>query len=91
MADMLSQNNIGAVGISICKKLSSCLIQSNSVAVTARALYSASVEDCDTVCCFFYDQEMGLEPKNITNPVVESLSLGLPAQSASENALTVSE
>ena len=58
----------------------------NSAAVEAKARYSASVEDRETVDCFLEDQEIGLEPRKITIPVVDFLSVGSPAQSASEKA-----
>lgn len=44
----------------ICRNASSCLIQSNSTEVEERALYSASVEDRDTVCCFFLGPRYGI-------------------------------
>lgn len=52
------------------------------------ALYSASVNDRDTICCFLEYQEIGLDPKKKTKPVVDCLLLGSYAQSASLNALS---
>jgi len=45
--------------------------------------YSASVLERETTFCFFADQEMRLEPRKMPYPVVERLSSGLLAQSAS--------
>ena len=63
--------------------------QESSAAEIANALYSASVEDRDIVFCFLADHEMGLGPRNTNNPVVERLSVGSPAQSASEKAVRI--
>jgi hypothetical protein len=54
----------------------------------ATDLYSASVEDLDTVACFLELQDIKLYPKNIAKPPVDLLSSRHPAQSAYENALT---
>ena len=56
----------------------------NSAAVEAKAQYSAFVEEHETVDCFLEDQEIGIEPRKITMPVVDFLSVGSLAQSASE-------
>jgi len=37
-------------------------IQASSAAAIARALYSSSEDDRETVCCFLEDQEIGLDP-----------------------------
>ena len=60
--------------------------QANSAAVDASARYSASMEERETVDYFLEDQEIGLEPRKTKMPVVDFLSDGLPAQSASEKA-----
>ena len=86
MADRLSQNRTGTPGNEMCRKANNCLIQSNSAEVKDKARYSASMEDRETVYCFLEDHEMGLLPKKTTKPVVDLLSLGSPAQSASLNA-----
>lgn len=51
-------------------------------------LYSASVLDLETVGCFLELQETRLPPRNIAYPPVLRQSSELPAQSASENALS---
>lgn len=45
----------------------------SSAAVSARARYSASVEERDTVGWRFADQEIILHPRNVQNPVVDLL------------------
>jgi hypothetical protein len=57
-----------------------------SAIVLAIALYSASVEDLDTVACFLELQDIRLEPKKTHNPPVDRLSSGQPAQSELEKA-----
>jgi hypothetical protein len=59
-----------------------------SAVASAIALYSASVLDLDTVLCFLALQEIRLDPRNTAKSHVDLLSSTLPAQSASENALT---
>ena len=52
----------------------------------ARLLYSASILDLDTVCCFFDYQVTKFEPKYTQNPEVELRLSGSKAQSTSQNA-----
>jgi len=63
--------------------------QDNSAAVVAKARYSASVEDLDTMLCFLEDQEMGLGPRKTSKPVVKRRSEGFLAQLALEKAVRV--
>ena len=49
----------------------------------AKAWYSASVDEQDTVPYFLADQEIGELPKNNTIPVKDRLSIGSLAQSES--------
>lgn len=44
-----------------------------SQVVSAKALYSASVEDLDTTVCFLACHEMRLDPKKIPAPVTDLL------------------
>ena len=62
-----------------------------STAVVARARYSASVLERETVGCFFDAHAMQFDPRKMQNPVVLLLVVGQPAQSASHKALKVSE
>ena len=48
------------------------------------ALYSASAEDLETVCCFFDFQDIKESPRNTQYPVIDLLVSGQPAQSESE-------
>jgi predicted RNA methylase len=63
--------------------------QAISAVAFAMVLYSDSVLDLETVGCFFALQAIKLGPKNIANPLVDSLSSTQPAQSASEKALII--
>ena len=61
--------------------------QLSSAAVAATDLYSASVDEQATVDYFLDDQVIKLFPRNTRKAVVERRSTGLPAQSASVNAV----
>jgi len=50
-----------------------------SAVALARALYSASVLDLDTVACFLALHEIRLEPRKIAKPPVDFLSSEHPA------------
>ena len=65
---------------------SSCDNQVISCAVVASALYSASVEDRDTVSCLLADHDTRLGPRNVQKPVVDLLVSWQPAQSLSQKA-----
>jgi hypothetical protein len=55
------------------------------------ALYSTSVLERDTVCCFLAFHDTKLLPKKIANPLVDLRSSEQPAQLASLNALRIDE
>jgi len=80
----LSHHIKGGVERKIPKSLRSIRIQYNSAAVEAKALYSASVDDLETVDCFLADHVMGQFPKNTTMLEMDLRSTGSPAQSASQ-------
>ena len=54
--------------------------------VEASARYSASVDDLETVGCFFDFQDMRESPRKTQKPVTERRESGHPAQSESEKA-----
>ena len=58
-----------------------------SLAVDARALYSVSVEDLDTVSYLLADHEIKFEPRKMQNPVVDLRVSLQPAQSLSLKAV----
>jgi len=62
------------------------LIQRSSTVVLATDLYSAFIEERETVGCFQELHEIKFEPKNTQWTLVECRSLGQLAQSASEYA-----
>ena len=79
----LSHHNKGGLERNMPKSRRSILIQNNSAAIEANALYLASVEDLETVDYFLADQVIGQLPKKTTMPKIDLQSTGSPAQSAS--------
>ena len=55
----------------------------SSTLVDAKAQYSASALERDTVDCFLAFQDMQFPPMDTQNPVVDHIVMGHPAQSAS--------
>ena len=53
------------------------------------ALYSASAEERDTVCCFLVFHEMGDLPKKTSQPVRDRRDIGQAAQSESHQPCKV--
>ena len=82
MVETLSHQRMGTWERDERSSLNKIRSQANSAVVVASAWYSALVERA-TVVCFLEDQEIGLEPRKTKNPVVEFLSEGSLAQSAS--------
>jgi hypothetical protein len=89
-APELSHHKVGGDKRGRWSSLSSMRIQYISVIVRHMERYSASILERDTTFCFLADQEIRLEPRKMPYPVVEHLSSGLLAQSASQYALKVS-
>ncbi|GJZ62666.1 hypothetical protein Tco_0618803, partial [Tanacetum coccineum] len=50
------------------------------------AMYSASVEDLETISCFLEDRDIRHEPKKITEPETDLLVIGKDTQSLSQYA-----
>lgn len=79
----LSHHKIGGVDRRI-NSASKDEIHVISATKCARLLYSASVLDLETTCCFLDYYEIKLEPKNTQNLDVDLPSSGSDAQSASQ-------
>jgi len=60
-----------------------------SAAVRAKALYSNSAEEQETIDCFLEVQETRLSPKKMAYLDVDQLESGQPAHSASEKTKIV--
>ena len=60
------------------------LNQKASQVALVNALYSASVDDKETIGCFLLLHDMTHEPMLKAYPEVDFLSLGFPSQSESE-------
>ena len=73
-----------------CSSSNSLTSQVTSLAADAIALYSASLDDLETVSCFLDFQLIGEEPNNNMYPVIDLLLFGHEAQSESEYACSCS-
>ncbi|BAT75172.1 hypothetical protein VIGAN_01299200, partial [Vigna angularis var. angularis] len=62
----------------------SCLIHTSSHVVKDIDRYSASALDLATTLCFLLFQDIRFPPSRTQYPVVDLLSIGEPAQSASQ-------
>jgi hypothetical protein len=82
----LSQNRVGLSDGWRCKSWRMFNKHLTSAAVRAKALYSDSAEEWETVDCFLEVQETRLSPKKMAYPDVDQLLFGQPAQLASEKA-----
>lgn len=81
---LLSQAIVGEAGKKMCKSLGKWHSQITSVAVETNALHWSSVLDLQIVACFLASQLIGFAPKNTPYLLVDLLSSGFPAHSASE-------
>lgn len=84
----LSQNNVTETRL-MRRSLNKEDNQTTSHVAFAIDLYSAFVDDLDTVCCFLDFQENNESPKNTQKPETELRVSGQVAQSESEKALNL--
>lgn len=84
IADLLSQNSVVGADKPIPMSRSTKLTQVRLVVAEAKARYSASIEERETVDCRFADQKIRFEPSYVQKPVVDRLVVLHLAQSASE-------
>jgi hypothetical protein len=77
--ESLSDQRIGGLGRKIPKSLRTIRIHKSSDVVEARLRYSASVDERDTVFCFFETQVMGVEPRKTILLDVDRRLTGFPA------------
>lgn len=89
VALILSQRRIGECFKYTPRSVSKYCIHATSEVAIYIALYSASVDDFDTVGCFLLDHEMRFVTRKTQLPDVEVESSGVPPQSASEYANNV--
>jgi hypothetical protein len=88
---MLSHHNLATVEWGTLSSCNNFWIHINSTVALARALYSASVLDLETVGYFLALQEIRLGHKKTAKPLVDLRSSRHLAQSASANALSSME
>jgi hypothetical protein len=81
---ILLHQSVGGCGRNIPRSQGRDWSQMSSVAVMARVQYSYSVLEWAIVRCLREDQEIRLGPRKTQKPLVNFLSLGQLAQSASE-------
>lgn len=84
MVETLSHMTSDGVGICMPKSESKHLSHEISQVLSARALYSASVEDLETTYCFLDCHEMRLLPRKIAKPDTDLLVVAQLAQSLSQ-------
>ena len=88
-AETLSHHKIGASTRKTPSSLSKVWSQHNSAEAKARARYSDTILERETVSCFLADHVIGLEPRYTSKPEVDLLSSRSPAQSTSVKAESV--
>jgi hypothetical protein len=79
---VLSSDHYNTLEQSICKFLNTYRMHCNSHEVAAKARYSASEDDLQTVNCFFVIQDIRELPRKNLLPVTDLLESLYPAQSA---------
>lgn len=90
MWDFVTKKKVGADKL-IQKSFKSWHIQTNSLEVATKVLYSASTEERAIVDCFLDFQETKESPKKTEKPVIDFLVLAQEAQSMLESALNYIE
>lgn len=78
-AAWLSQNKIAGDEAGIWKSRNSCVIHIISLIVTARARYSASAEELDTMGCFLARHDKRESPRKMQKPVIDFRESGQAA------------
>jgi hypothetical protein len=84
IALLLSHHRSGIEESEIPISLNNTQIQNNSAVVSAKARYSASVLERETIACFLALQDTRQFPRKIAKPDMDLRSSRLPAQSASQ-------
>ena len=79
----MSQNNLIGFSKKTPKAAKRDLIQIISLVIVAIAQYLASVDECDTMLCFFVFHAIGDPPRDTRKPVKEHLVRGHAPQSES--------
>jgi hypothetical protein len=86
---MLLLHSWALLGVGTLNSCSNFCIHITSAIALARALYSASVLDLESVACFLALQDIRFDPKNTAKPPIDLRSFGQPAQSTAAKVLTM--
>jgi hypothetical protein len=84
VAPKLSHQRIGGKGGIVCNSARMNFTQMILALARAMLLYSASVPDQATICCFLELHDTRFDPRKIQKPEVERRSSRQPAQSESD-------